>query len=101
MLPRYGRDFYILVESVRLTSACRVGGTQFDPRKKNPIYSNLRVPICEVRRIVYREKVLPGGKKFGCCGTQGLVLLQTASKKKISNQACTSPIPYIALKPVS
>jgi len=81
MLPRSGRHFYILVVSVRLTSACRVGGMQLDSRKKIPIYSNLRVPICEVRRIVYREKVLPGGKKFGCCGTQGLVLLQTACKE--------------------
>ena len=81
MLPRSCRDFYILVVSVRLTSACRVGGTQIDPRKKITIYSNLRVPICEVRRIVYCEKVLPGGKQFSCCGTQGLVLLQTAGKK--------------------
>lgn len=75
MLPRPGGDFYIRVMSIRLTSACRVGGTRLDPRKKIPIYSNLRVPICEVRRIVYREKVLPGGKQLGCCGTQGLVLL--------------------------
>jgi hypothetical protein len=59
VLPRPGRDSYILV-SIRLTSACRVGGTQIDCRKKISIYSNLPVPICEVRRVVYREEVLPG-----------------------------------------
>lgn len=57
-------SFYVFVVSVRLTSACRVGGTQLDSRKKISIYSNLRVPICEVRRIVYGEEVLPGGKHF-------------------------------------
>ena len=75
MLPRPGRDFYILVVSIRLASACRVRGTQLDSQKKISIYSNLRVPICEVRKVVYREEVLPGGKHFRYCGTQSLVLL--------------------------
>ena len=62
MLPRPGRDFNILVVSIRLISVCRVGGTQLDSRKKISIYSNLSVPICEVLRVVYREEMLPGGK---------------------------------------
>jgi hypothetical protein len=81
VLPRPGRDSYILVVSIRLTSACHAGGTQFDSRKKIAIYSNLRVPICEVRRVVYVKEVLPGGKHFRYCGTSSLVLLQAAGKK--------------------
>jgi hypothetical protein len=80
VLPRPGRDSYIFIVSIRLTSAYRVGGTQIDSRKKVSICSNLSVPICEVRRLVYREEVLPGGN-FRYCGTQSLVLLQTAGNK--------------------
>ena len=81
VLRRSGRDFYILFVSIGLTSACHVDSTQLNTRKKISIYSNLRVPICEVRRVAYREDVLPGGKRFRYCGTQSLVLLQTAGKK--------------------
>jgi hypothetical protein len=45
VLPRPGRDFYILVVSIRLNSACRVDGTQLDSWKKISIY----ILICVLR----------------------------------------------------
>lgn len=80
VIPRSGRDFYIFVVIIRLTSACPVGGTQYDTRKK------ICILICVFRsvkfgKVVYREEVLPGGKQFRYCSTQIFILLQAASKK--------------------